>query len=425
MCPTAANRTVRPSGSTPVQLMPAPQITAMPPRAVSPARSSAKVSLTTELERPQPRASIASASRRCSTGRSALARQADTCSTYPPPVAESPDSAATLSTSRARPATAASAPISCGWNPSPRTEPSRWPSAATMATSVLLLPASMASTPDRASVARHAHGRYSRLWASRRSVRPSASSTWPTSGWASRARKTRSRPPWRAARRARSSYAVTAAIRPANSGSTGVDGQRHGAVAVDPGRHLDDRVVRQERQRAPVDGVDHVDGAGRVVADERGAQLDRRLGVVGAAPLAQQLGLLVQLRVGVQLEQLLLDRRHLGGTRRLRPLLADHLVVGVEVAQVVGRHDAELAEQARGQPELRGQLGGVVGQQLGQHVPPVDPDGALPREVVQPDVVEADRVRGDAEHPGEPPLEADGDVAQPDRPVPLLPATPW
>ena len=109
------------------------------------------MSLTTELERPQPRASIASASRRCSTGRSALARQADTCSTYPPPVAESPVSAATLSTSRARPATAASAPISCGWNPSPRTEPNTWPSAATMATSVLLLPASMASTPDRAS----------------------------------------------------------------------------------------------------------------------------------------------------------------------------------------------------------------------------------------------------------------------------------
>ena len=39
-------------------------------------------------------------------------------------------------------------------------------------------------------------------------------------------------------------------------------------------------------------------------AEQGGAQLDGRLGVEGAAALTEQLGLLVECRVGVQLEQL-------------------------------------------------------------------------------------------------------------------------
>ena len=59
------------------------------PRASSrPARSSANVSLTTALDGAHPCASIAAWIRFASTGRSALARQAETCSTSTPPVAE-------------------------------------------------------------------------------------------------------------------------------------------------------------------------------------------------------------------------------------------------------------------------------------------------------------------------------------------------
>ena len=68
--------------------------------------------------------------------------------------------------------------------------------------------------------------------------------------------------------------------------------------------------------------------------------------------------------------------------------------MGVEVAQVVRRDDAELGAAAGRQPEVGGDLVAVVGQQLGQHVVAVDPDRALPGEVVEPDVVEADLASG-------------------------------
>ena len=54
--PSAGNRAVRPSGSMPTQLMPAPQTTATPRGASMPARRSAKVSLSTSTLRAQPRA---------------------------------------------------------------------------------------------------------------------------------------------------------------------------------------------------------------------------------------------------------------------------------------------------------------------------------------------------------------------------------
>ncbi|KIX66439.1 hypothetical protein SF12_21915 [Streptomyces sp. MBRL 601] len=75
---------MRPSGSMPAQLMPAPQTTATPRGAASsrrPARRTAKVSLRTSTDVPQPRAAIAAESCCSSTGRSALARQAETWAT--------------------------------------------------------------------------------------------------------------------------------------------------------------------------------------------------------------------------------------------------------------------------------------------------------------------------------------------------------
>src|SRR5262245_5327273 len=145
MCPTAANLAVVPSGRRPAQLMPAPHTTATPRGSSSPARSRAKVSLKTSHDRPQPWTAIACSSASCSTGRSALARQADTCSATGP-TAVCPAISRARSTSFASPATAAAAPIRSGRKEPPRAVPRTVPSGPTIATSVLLLPASMAST---------------------------------------------------------------------------------------------------------------------------------------------------------------------------------------------------------------------------------------------------------------------------------------
>ena len=59
-------------------------------------------------------------------------------------------------------------------------------------------------------------------------------------------------------------------------------------------------------------------------------------------------------------------------------------------------------------------------QQLREPVDAVDEHLALPREVVQADVVELHAARVDVEDLGEVALEPDRNVAQPDRPVPLV-----
>ena len=67
----------------------------------------------------------------------------------------------------------------------------------------------------------------------------------------------------------------------------------------------------------------------------------------------------------------------------------------------------------------------VRGDQAGQHVDPVHHGGPFPGQVVQPDVVEHDLGRIDAEQGGEVPLEPDGHVAQPDVPGGPRRAVPW
>ncbi len=132
--------------------------------------------------------------------------------------------------------------------------------------------------------------------------------------------------------------------------------QRVGTVTIDPGRHLDQVVVGQAGQRA---GVGHVDLVHRAVAgDQGGEQRDRGLAVVRPAPLLQQGRLLDQRRVAVEVEQLLLDPLHRLGARLLGALLRDdHLVVQVEVPQVVRRERTELADQLGRELELLGALG--------------------------------------------------------------------
>ncbi len=139
--PSAGNRAVRPSGRMPTQLMPAPQTTATPYGSVTPARRIANVSLRTSVPAPQPRACRAAPSRSSSTGKSALARHAETCVTAGSPAADSASF-----TGVARASIAGSTPTAGGRNPSPRAVPSTCPPAVTTATSVLLFPASTAST---------------------------------------------------------------------------------------------------------------------------------------------------------------------------------------------------------------------------------------------------------------------------------------
>src|ERR1700722_19660594 len=136
--------------------MPAPQVTATPqarPLATesgSPARSTAKVSLTTEVCRLQPSARIAAQICSSSSGRSALARQAKGCPATGEPGTRGPSvmpaAAATCSTSPASILIVTGTP-SCGAStPGPRTVASSVPSAATSAPSFLLFPPSTART---------------------------------------------------------------------------------------------------------------------------------------------------------------------------------------------------------------------------------------------------------------------------------------
>ena len=187
MCADSGEARGGPSGRTPAQLMPAPQTTATPRGSSSPARSSAKVSLKTSLVPPsRGRRSRTRAPRARSAGRRWPGRR----TRAGPGPRRRPGGRPRLVDQRREPATAGPAPRRCGRNDPPRAVPRTVPSAATIATSVLLFPASMARTAARWP--RQAHGRWSRLWAISRSVSPSARSTCPTSGWASSASKTRS-----------------------------------------------------------------------------------------------------------------------------------------------------------------------------------------------------------------------------------------
>src|SRR5215472_10123349 len=158
MVPRARYLVTRPSGATPTALMPAPQTTAMPQcgsdPSTRPERRMAKVSLTTVAVSLHPWAWTAVACSASSSGRSALARQATVCRASGPGGPERDEGcpskwAAACLTTASRISTVWSTPTSCALMPGPRAEASSVPSAATRATSVLLLPPSMASTAGR------------------------------------------------------------------------------------------------------------------------------------------------------------------------------------------------------------------------------------------------------------------------------------
>jgi len=191
--------------------------------------------------------------------------------------------------------------------------------------------------------------------------------------------------------------------------------QRRGAACLDPRRQLHHVVVGEPGQRAVVLHVHNVDVAAR--GGKRGDQPSCRLAVEGAASLLEQGGLLGQLRVGVHAEQLALDLGHLERARPAPALLGQHLIVQVEVAQVVGGNGAELVEQAPRQLDLRGDLLAVRSEQLAQHVGAVEAHGAHPGQVIETDLVNGDAFRRDRKQAGEKALQRDRDVAKTDRPM--------
>ena len=128
-------------------------------------------------------------------------------------------------------------------------------------------------------------------------------------------------------------------------------------------------------------------------AGERGDDAGRRLAVERAAALLEQRRLLVQRRVAVELQQLPLDLRHRGRARHALALLGQHLVVRVEVAQVVRGDRRRARRAAAAAAEPLGQRVAVVGEQPPQHVGAVEPHRADPREVVEADLVDHDPLR--------------------------------
>lgn len=212
------------------------------------------------------------------------------------------------------------------------------------------------------------------------------------------------------------------------------DRQRRDTLRPHRRLHLDDGVVRQERQRAAVVRVHHLvrrttarpsptatlNGwpfGPAAASQERRRQVHGGLRVERAATLAEQRRLLVERRVPVHLQEFLLHRGDLGGPRGLGAELPYDLVMRVEVPQVVGGDDAEAVHDRVRQTEVVGDGLAVLGEQPGQDVlalGPAEADGRLPGQVVEPDMVEMDVGRCHVEHPGELPLEADGHVAQPD-----------
>ncbi len=169
---------------------------------------------------------------------------------------------------------------------------------------------------------RHAHGRYSRLRAISASDSRFAASHWPTSGWASRAATTRSRPPWSAA--CEGQLLVGADVRDQAREQRLQRTHRAGTGARRASRR---RWSRSPHRRAGSRGSRRCARSRRArTADDRPSsddeQGDGRLGVVGAAPLLEQGRLRHQRGIAVQLEQLRLDALHLVRPRALAQELA-------------------------------------------------------------------------------------------------------
>ncbi len=78
-------------------------------------------------------------------------------------------------------------------------------------------------------------------------------------------------------------------------------------------------------------------------------------------------------------------------------LLAEDRARQVVVAQVIRRDGPDGAQEVDRQAHLVRQRLGVLVEDVAQAVLAVDPHRSLPGEVIEPDVLEVDPLRGDAE----------------------------
>ena len=138
-------------------------------------------------------------------------------------------------------------------------------------------------------------------------------------------------------------------------------GLSSGALPADLCRYLDDSMISEEGQRAVIPQVDHLHIP--PIGDQGRHQIHRGLGVIRTAPLLKQRGLLIDRRVGIDLQQLALNRGHLLGPGRFCPLLLNDLIMFIEVTKVVRRPHRQPLQQLRRNTGTLGQFLGGRGKQ--------------------------------------------------------------
>ena len=98
----------------------------------------------------------------------------------------------------------------------------------------------------------------------------------------------------------------------------------------------------------------------------------------------------------------------------------EHLVVEIEVTEVVRGDRAELVEHCARLSRLFGERLAVIHEQVGQDVASVESNGAHPRQVVESDLVDRNARRFDVQQTRDQPLHSDGDVAEADGAVTVV-----
>ena len=172
---------------------------------------------------------------------------------------------------------------------------------------------------------------------------------------------------------------------------SGAVGTAAAPLASTSAGHLDDRVVRQERQRAVVADVDRVQAA--VVAAQRGDQADGGLRVERAAALRRAAPAWCRRSGRRTCRSSSASISATASPRVLAPeLLARRPRRGrrSSAGSTTGR-SRSVASSSAAVSTSSAMLARCVGEQLGQPVDAVDVRGALPGQVVEPDVVEDHR----------------------------------
>ena len=256
--------------------------------------------------------------------------------------------------------------------PGPRRAASTVPSQPMRATSVLLLPPSIASTAAWPSAnlppsCRSCPGQEP-LRSPRSAGRPSSPRGRTARSAGARAARTPPAAGRRAAPRPPRAPRTPTCARPARAAAAGA--ARRAPAPARPSRSTAGTSMTASSARKPkvpsLRTLTTCTSPG--VAEQRREQRDRRLRVERAAPLAEQFRLRVERRVGVHAQQLGLDRRDRGGPRPRLPLLRHDRIVQVVVPQVIRRNKAIGIQNGFGRLHVRRDLLAVAGQQLGQPV---------------------------------------------------------